>query len=145
MRIKPSLTLNSTTKAIFLHKMTTQCERLAQPDGKYTINITAILWKKLRQSQKLTESTLSFCSTNQDPEKILEDLDDITEKLERQKPIREHEILHVIGLLVVRTLCEHTDGLAKHWAGCTQRHIWEIHKARNVKDSDAGSPLHQHQ
>ncbi|EEY62426.1 uncharacterized protein PITG_14877 [Phytophthora infestans T30-4] len=47
-----------------------------------------------------------------DPKKSVED---IIDKLERQKPIREHNILHVIGLLVARTLCGHKDGLSKHW------------------------------
>ncbi|ETL85036.1 hypothetical protein L917_15297 [Phytophthora nicotianae] len=51
-----------------------------------------------------------------DPKKTVDDLDAIVDKLERQKSIREHEILHVLGLLVARTLCGHTDGLAKHWA-----------------------------
>ncbi|ETO99968.1 hypothetical protein F441_22605 [Phytophthora nicotianae CJ01A1] len=50
-----------------------------------------------------------------DPKKTVDDLDAIVDKLERQKSIREHEILHVLGLLVARTLCGHTDDLAKHW------------------------------
>ncbi|ETM99938.1 hypothetical protein PPTG_18527 [Phytophthora nicotianae INRA-310] len=51
-----------------------------------------------------------------DPKKSVRDLEDIINKLERQKPIREHEILHVAGILVARILCGHTDGLSKHWA-----------------------------
>ncbi|POM62836.1 hypothetical protein PHPALM_27959 [Phytophthora palmivora] len=49
--------------------------------GKYTINITA----KKRERQ--------LAAQVKDPKKTVEDLDGITEKLERQKPIREHEIL----------------------------------------------------
>ncbi|POM62848.1 hypothetical protein PHPALM_27941 [Phytophthora palmivora] len=49
-----------------------------------------------------------------DPSKRVQPLADITSQLERAKPIKPHEVLHVIGLLVARTLCSHADGLEKH-------------------------------
>ncbi|KAJ8524872.1 hypothetical protein ON010_g16244 [Phytophthora cinnamomi] len=57
----------------------------------------------------------SFFAQAQDPKKRVEDLRDIVSRLERQKPIKAYEILHVIGLFTARTLCGHTDGLEKLW------------------------------
>ncbi|ETP27065.1 hypothetical protein F441_00386 [Phytophthora nicotianae CJ01A1] len=51
-----------------------------------------------------------------DPSRTVQPIADITSKLERVKPIKPHEILHVVGLLAARTLCSHTDGLEKHWS-----------------------------
>ncbi|RAW32735.1 hypothetical protein PC110_g10941 [Phytophthora cactorum] len=51
-----------------------------------------------------------------DPKKSVAPLEEIEEKLRRVKSIESHEIFHVIGLLVARTLCSHTDGLEKHWS-----------------------------
>eukprot|EP00644_Phytophthora_capsici_P000738 jgi/Phyca11/109016/e_gw1.16.664.1 len=50
-----------------------------------------------------------------DPTKTVQPLEALKEKLQKTKPIKAHEILHVIGLLVARSLCSHTDGLDKHW------------------------------
>ncbi|KAF1772570.1 PiggyBac transposable element-derived protein [Phytophthora cactorum] len=54
--------------------------------------------------------------TSKDPRKSVATRDDFEEKLRRAKPIKAHEILHVVGLLIARTLCGHTDGLEKHWS-----------------------------
>lgn len=51
-----------------------------------------------------------------DPVKSVQPLEVLEEQLRNMKPIQAHEILHVIGLLIARTLCGHTDGLEKHWA-----------------------------
>ncbi|GMF61776.1 unnamed protein product [Phytophthora fragariaefolia] len=63
-------------------------------------------------AQKTRQQQLD--SQAKDPKKAVDDLD-IIDRLEMQKPIKEYEILHVIGLLVDRTLCGHTDGPEKHW------------------------------
>ncbi|POM60426.1 hypothetical protein PHPALM_30724 [Phytophthora palmivora] len=51
-----------------------------------------------------------------DPRKAVQPHAEIVAKLERVKPIKPYEIVHVIGLLTARTLCSHTDALDKHWA-----------------------------
>ncbi|POM69786.1 LOW QUALITY PROTEIN: Hypothetical protein PHPALM_13912 [Phytophthora palmivora] len=58
---------------------------------------------------------LQHAAQAKDPKKIVDDLENIIDRLERQKSIKEYDILHIVGLLVDRTLCGHTDGLEKHW------------------------------
>ncbi|GMF55311.1 unnamed protein product [Phytophthora fragariaefolia] len=82
--------------------------KFASESEAYRIACIPVIAEKIRDRQ--------LAAQEKDHTKTVEDLMDIVDRLEREKPIREHEILHVIGLLVARTLCGHTDGLAKHWA-----------------------------
>ncbi|GMG17619.1 unnamed protein product [Phytophthora fragariaefolia] len=50
-----------------------------------------------------------------DPTKNVQSLEVLIEKLTKTRSIKAHEILHVVGLLIARSLCRHTDGLDQHW------------------------------
>ncbi|KAG6951890.1 hypothetical protein JG687_00013338 [Phytophthora cactorum] len=71
-----------------------------------------------------------------DPKKSVAPLEEIEEKLRRVKSIESHEIFHVIGLLVARTLCSHTDGLEKHWSaradGAVPRGTYSRYMTRDI-------------
>ncbi|POM63922.1 Hypothetical protein PHPALM_20618, partial [Phytophthora palmivora] len=50
-----------------------------------------------------------------DPTKKVQSLEVLIEKLTKTRSIKAHEILYIVGLLIARSLCGHTDGLDKHW------------------------------
>ncbi|POM66722.1 Hypothetical protein PHPALM_17369 [Phytophthora palmivora] len=86
-------------KVLWLH--------IADKSNEYRLGRIPVDAEKIRMKQLDAQA--------KDPSKRVQPLADITSQLERVKPIKPHEVLHVIGLLVARTLCSHTDGLEKHW------------------------------
>ncbi|POM77589.1 Hypothetical protein PHPALM_5006, partial [Phytophthora palmivora] len=76
----------------------------------YRLECIPVVAKQQRTKQLLAQA--------KDPRKSVQSIEELEEKLRRAKPVKAHEILHVIGLLIARTLCGHTDGLEKHWATC---------------------------
>ncbi|POM58754.1 Hypothetical protein PHPALM_36552 [Phytophthora palmivora] len=50
-----------------------------------------------------------------DPTKKVQSLEVLIEKLTKTRSIKVHDILHIVGLLIARWSCGHTDGLDKHW------------------------------
>lgn len=96
------------------------------PIGMFFYFLPKSLWKKIALEFEVYRSKCipaiaqqtrgrQLAAQAKDPKKSVEAIEDIINKLEIQKPIREHEPLHVIRLLVARTLCGHKDGLSKHW------------------------------
>ncbi|ETL85072.1 hypothetical protein L917_15263, partial [Phytophthora nicotianae] len=90
-----------------LQRLQTDRSKFAAESEAYRKQCIPAIAEKTRERQ--------LAALARDPKKTVDDLNAIVDKLERHKPIREHEILHVLGLLVARTLCGHTDDLAKHW------------------------------
>ncbi|POM60631.1 hypothetical protein PHPALM_30497 [Phytophthora palmivora] len=80
---------------------------IADKSNEYRLGRIPVDAEKIRMKQLDVQT--------KDPSKRVQPLADITSQLERVKPIKPHEIPHVIGLLVARTLCSHTEGLKKHW------------------------------
>ncbi|POM67384.1 LOW QUALITY PROTEIN: Hypothetical protein PHPALM_16635 [Phytophthora palmivora] len=70
--------------------------------------------------KKLWYHIAKDCTTRQaayakDPIKNVQSLEVLIEKLTKTRSIKAHEVLHVVGLLIARSLCSHMDGLDQHW------------------------------
>eukprot|EP00644_Phytophthora_capsici_P000560 jgi/Phyca11/100491/e_gw1.4.276.1 len=81
---------------------------IAEESNAYREECIPIVAKKQRDKQLEAQS--------RDPSKSVSPIEAFEERLRKVKPIQAHEILHVVGLLIARALCGHTDGLDKHWS-----------------------------
>lgn len=82
--------------------------RITDETNAYRLHCIPSIAEKTRLRQ--------LAAHDKDPQKQVQSLEEIKAKLQRVKPVQVHEIIHVVGLLVARTLCGHTDGLSKHWS-----------------------------
>ncbi|ETP52916.1 hypothetical protein F442_02148, partial [Phytophthora nicotianae P10297] len=82
--------------------------RIAEESNRYRSQLIPEL------AQRRREALLS--QQLQDPRKSVPPLAEIEADLRRFKPIKPHEIVHVVGLLMARAIAPVRDGLAKHRA-----------------------------
>ncbi|KAE9276744.1 hypothetical protein PR003_g28979 [Phytophthora rubi] len=81
--------------------------RIADETGTYRMECISTGAEKQRAKQ--------LDAQVKDLNKTVLPLEVLEAKLKKTKPIQAHDFLHVVGLLIARSLCSHMDGLEKHW------------------------------